>query len=79
MCIGVDPSPYYANTPFQMPQLRNTAERFISRVIPDMGMAIRTRPLEALIISAYVRGLSDRFHRSASHDRSLGRTLPTSD
>ena len=26
----------------QVPQLRNTAARFISRVIPDMGMAIRT-------------------------------------
>jgi transposase-like protein len=36
----------------EMPQLRNTAEKFISRVIPDTRMAIRTRPLEALIIGA---------------------------
>lgn len=41
-------------------QLRNTAVKFVSRVIPDVGMAIRTRPLEVLIIGACVRGLSDR-------------------
>jgi transposase-like protein len=35
----------------QMPQLRNTVEQFVSRVIPDTRTVIRTRPLEALIIS----------------------------
>jgi hypothetical protein len=44
----------------QVPQLRNTVEQFVSRVIPDTKTVIRTRPLEALIIGAYVRGLSDR-------------------
>ena len=43
-----------------MPQVRGAAERFISRVFPDSRMVIRTRPLEALIIGGYVRGLSDR-------------------
>src|SRR3989440_4281798 len=43
-----------------MPQVRNTAERFVSQVIPDTRAVVRTRPLEALIIGSYVRGLSDR-------------------
>jgi transposase-like protein len=43
-----------------MPQLRRVAEPFVSRLIPDSHTAIRTRPLEALVIGAYVRGLSDR-------------------
>ena len=43
-----------------MPQLRNCAEKFVCRVIPDTRTIIRTRPLEALVIGAYVRGLSDR-------------------
>src|SRR6202165_3066984 len=33
-----------------MPQVRNTAERFVSQVIPDTRAVVRTRPLEALII-----------------------------
>jgi hypothetical protein len=33
----------------QMPQPRNTADRFVSQVLPDVRTAIRTRPLEALI------------------------------
>ncbi len=32
-----------------MPQVRNTAERFVSRVIPDTKAVVRTRPLEGLI------------------------------
>src|SRR3979411_1136244 len=43
-----------------MPQVRNTAERFVRRVIPDTKAVVRTRPLEALVIGSYVRGLSDR-------------------
>ena len=33
-----------------MPQVRNTAERFVSQVIPDTKAVFRTRPLEALIL-----------------------------
>ena len=61
----------------QVPQLRNTAKRFIIRVIPDMGMAIRTRPLEALIIGAYVRGLSDRDIESLLEEAGLGKVSRT--
>ena len=33
----------------QMPLLRDTAQRFVSKIIPDTSTVIRTRPLEALI------------------------------
>ena len=33
-----------------MPQVRNTTEQFVSRVIPDTKAVVRTRPLEALIL-----------------------------
>lgn len=55
-----------------MPQVRNTAERFVSQVIPDTRLAVRTRPLEALIIGAYVRGLSDRDIESLIEEAGLG-------
>jgi putative transposase len=55
-----------------MPQLRNTAERFVSQGIPDTRSAIRTRPLEALVIGAYVRGLSDRDIESLMAEAGLG-------
>ena len=57
----------------QMPQLRNTAVKFVSRIIPDLGLAIRTRPLEVLIIGAYVRGLSDRDIESLLEEAGLGK------
>jgi len=55
-----------------VPQLRDTAERFVSKVIPDVRAVIRTRPLEALIIGAYVRGLSDRDIESLVAEAGLG-------
>lgn len=55
-----------------MPQVRGTAERFISRVFPDSRTVIRTRPLEALIIGGYVRGLSDRDIESLMEEAGLG-------
>ena len=55
-----------------MPQVRGTAEGFISRVFPDSRTVIRTRPLEALIIGGYVRGLSDRDIESLMQEAGLG-------
>jgi transposase-like protein len=55
-----------------MPQVRNTAERFVSQVIPDTKAVVRTRPLEALIIGGYVRGLSDRDIGSLAEEAELG-------
>jgi transposase-like protein len=56
----------------EMPQVRGATERFISRVFPDSRTVIRTRPLEALIIGGYVRGLSDRDIESLLQEAGLG-------
>ena len=55
-----------------MPQVRGTAEQFVSKVIPDTRAVVRTRPLEALIIGSYVRGLSDRDIESLVQEAGLG-------
>jgi putative transposase len=55
-----------------MPQVRGAAAQFISRVFPDSRRVIRTRPLEALIIGGYVRGLSDRDIESLMQEAGLG-------
>lgn len=60
-----------------VPQLRGTLERFVSQVIPDTRSIVRTRPLEALVIGAYVRGLSDRDIQSLAKEAGLG-SLPKS-
>jgi putative transposase len=57
----------------QVPQLRSTVEQFVSRVIPDTRTVIRTRPLEALIIGGWVRGLSDRDIESLLEEAGLGK------
>ena len=56
----------------QMPQLRGTVEHFVWRTIPGTRTVIRTRPLEALVIGAYVRGLSDRDLESLLAEAGLG-------
>jgi transposase-like protein len=55
-----------------VPQVRDSLTRFVSSVIPDCRMAVRTRPLEALVIGAYVRGLSDRDIESLAAEAGLG-------
>lgn len=55
-----------------MPQVRASLTRFVSSVIPDTKGIIRTRPLEALVIGAYVRGLSDRDIESLAREAGLG-------
>jgi transposase-like protein len=55
-----------------MPQVRGSLTRFVSSVIPDTRAIIRTRPLEALVIGAYVRGLSDRDIESLAREAGLG-------
>ena len=57
----------------QMPQLRETAARFVCRTIPETRTVIRTRPVEALVIGAYVRGLSDRDLESLLQEAGLGK------
>ena len=55
-----------------MPQVRDSLTRFVSTTIPDTRTIIRTRPLEALVIGAYVRGLSDRDIESLAAEADLG-------
>ena len=60
-----------------MPQVRGTVERFVSRVISHTRRVVCTRPLEALVIGAYVRGLSERDIQSLAEAAGLG-SLPKS-
>jgi transposase-like protein len=60
-----------------MPQVRDTLTRFVSSVIPDTRAIVRTRPLEALVIGAYVRGLSDRDIESLAREAGLGQLSKT--
>ncbi len=55
-----------------MPQVRGTLVRFVSSVIPDTRTIIRTRPLEALVIGASVRGPSDRDIERLAREAGLG-------
>jgi len=60
------------NLEIQVPQIRGAAERYVSGVIPNGRTALRTRPLEALIIGGWVRGLSDRDIESLVAEAGLG-------
>lgn len=57
----------------EVPQVRATVERFVCRTIPGTRTVVRTRALEALVIGAYVRGLSDRDVESLLAEAGLGR------
>ena len=61
----------------QMPQVRDCVEPFVTKVIPDTRGVIRTRPLEALVIGGYVRGLSDRDVESLVAEAGLGKVSRT--
>lgn len=60
-----------------MPQVRDSLTRFVSTTIPDTRAIVRTRPLEALVIGAYVRGLSDRDIESLAREAGLGHISKT--
>jgi putative transposase len=55
----------------RVPQIRGAAARLVSSVIPNGRTALRTRPLEALIIGGWVRGLSDRDIESLASEAGL--------
>jgi transposase-like protein len=55
-----------------LPQVRGAGGPFLSKVLPRTKGVIRTRPLEALVIGAYVRGLSDRDIESLVAEAGLG-------
>jgi len=53
----------------QVPQIRGAAEKFVSSVIPNGRTALRTRPLEAMIIGAWVGGCRTATSRAGSRRR----------
>ena len=61
----------------QVPQIRGAAEKFVSRVFPNGPTVVRTRPLEALVIGGWVRGLSDRDIESLAEEAGLGQLSRT--
>ena len=62
----------------EVPQLRGAVERFVCRTIPGTRTIVRTRALEALVIGAYVRGLSDRDLESLLAEAGLGQVSRSS-
>src|ERR1700743_3616660 len=44
----------------EIPQVRQAAETFASKLFPRTPKLLRTEPLKALVIGAFVRGLSMR-------------------
>lgn len=62
----------------EVPQVRGALERFVCRTIPGTRTIVRTRALEALVIGAYVRGLSDRDVESLLAEAGLGQVSKSS-
>jgi putative transposase len=56
-----------------MPQVRQTAEPFVSKLFPRGTKLLRTEPLRAMVIGAFVRGLSMRDVESLCEQAGLGK------
>src|ERR1700734_465110 len=56
----------------RIPQVRQAAETFASKLFPRTPKLIRTEPLKALVIGAFVRGLSMRDVESLCEQAGLG-------
>src|SRR5215217_3860567 len=57
----------------QIPQVREAAAPFVSRLFPRGTKLLRTEPLKALVIGAFVRGLSMRDVESLCEQAGLGK------
>jgi len=57
----------------EIPQVREAAEPFVSKLFPRGRRFLRTEPLKALVIGAFVRGLSMRDAESLCEEAGLGR------
>src|SRR5213593_580809 len=55
-----------------IPQVREAAEPFVSRLFPRGTKLLRTEPLKAMVIGAFVRGLSMRDVESLCDEAGLG-------
>src|SRR6201996_6068678 len=57
----------------EIPQVREAAQTFASRLFPRTPKLLRTEPLKALVIGAFVRGLSMRDVESLCEQAGLGK------
>jgi putative transposase len=57
----------------EIPQVRETAEPFVCRLFPCSTKVLRTEPLRAMVIGAFVRGLSMRDIESLCEQAGLGK------
>ena len=57
----------------EVPQVRQAAETFASKLFPRTPKLLRTEPLKALVIGAFVRGLSMRDVESLCDEAGLGK------
>ena len=57
----------------QIPQVREAAQTFASKLFPRTSRLLRTEPLKALVIGAFVRGLSMRDVESLCEQAGLGK------
>jgi putative transposase len=57
----------------EIPQVREAAEAFASKLFPRTPKLLRTEPLKALVVGAFVRGLSMRDVESLCEQAGLGK------
>jgi putative transposase len=57
----------------ELPQVRQAAEPFVSKLFPRGTKLLRTEPLRAMVIGAFVRGLSMRDVESLCEQAGLGK------
>jgi putative transposase len=61
----------------EVPQVREAAEPFVSKLFPCSTKVLRTAPLRAMVIGAFVRGLSMRDIESLCEKAGLGKLSKT--
>jgi len=61
----------------EIPQIREAAEPFVSKLFPCGTKVLRTEPLRAMVIGAFVRGLSMRDIESLCEKAGLGKLSKT--
>ena len=58
-----------------IPQVREAAEPFVSKLFPCSTKLLRTEPLRAMVIGAFVRGLSMRDIEALCEEAGLGKPV----
>jgi putative transposase len=61
----------------EIPQIQEAAEPFVSKLFPCSTKLLRTEPLRAMVIVAFVRGLSMRDIESLCEEAGLGKLSKT--